>query len=323
MEGRGGAGVDRLDVRIIRELTQGQSNAPARPGLLASYRKVARALGVSPGTVRNRVARMTRSGFLNGTTAYVNPNALGLGAAAWTIEVDPTLAKDEVIRKIARLEGVIFFENFRGSLLGLGFLYEGEAGRRRMRERIRRIARATPVLYSRVRFPPCTGPMTAAEGMTALAVMSVDGWTYAQLARRLNASVRTVKRRISRLARTGAMFTFPRMDYRKISGGVTAEMLVTYRDPSARGDAERRVLARLDEWLTFTGIWEEHSMYRLILPNVALAGDLAREVGRLPGVRSVRGELVDEVIDQFETMRPFVERLASNGRGRGVPRTAS
>ncbi|HEV2166194.1 MAG TPA: AsnC family transcriptional regulator [Thermoplasmata archaeon] len=308
--------MDALDIRIVRELTQGQSVTPARPGILASHRQLARVLGVSGGTVRNRVKEMTGTGFLQGMVSYVNPSALGLEAVAYTIEVGAGVSKPTVIERISRLDGVIFFENFRGSLLGIGVLYEDDAGRKRTLERIDRIARSTPVLYSRVRFPPCSDALTALDWGTVRGLMAGNLRGHAALARELKVSVRTVKRRVARLIEIGAIFTFPRMDYRKVSGGVTAELLVTFRDPSTKSEVVPRILRLLEEHLTFVGSWEEFDMYRVILPNVPVLDLLAKEVGKLSGVRSVRGELVDEVLDRFDSLRPYLERhLATPGTG--------
>jgi DNA-binding Lrp family transcriptional regulator len=269
---------------------------------------MARALGVSAGTIRNRVRGMTDTGFLQGMMSYVNPNALGLSAAAYTIEVAPTLSKETVIRRLSRVEGVIFFENFRGNLLGIGLLGEAQHDLDRSRARIDRIARSTPVLLTRVPFPPCTGRLTSQDWETVRSLMKGDRRGYSELARELKVSIRTVKRRIARLVGIGAMFTFPRMDYRRISGGVTAELLVTYRDPVSKVEAEPRIRHLLEDRLTFVGPWEDFDMYRLILPNVALLDVLTKEIASLPGVRGVRGEFVDQVIDRFETLRPYLER---------------
>jgi DNA-binding Lrp family transcriptional regulator len=300
--------MDALDIRILREITQGQTATPARPGIATSHRQLARVLGVSAGTIRNRVRGMTETGFLQGMASYVNPSALGLTAAAYTIEVAPSLSKERVIERISRIGGVIFFENFRGNLLGIGFMYEGVDGLRKTLARIDRIARSKSVLFTRVPFPPCPDPLTAADWETVQCLMAGDQRGYSALARELKVSVRTVKRRIGRLVRIGAMFTFPRMDYRKISGGVTAELLVTFRDRSAQEEAEPRILRLLQDRLTFVGPWDDYHMYRLILPNLALLDVLVKELGRFSGVRAVRGEFVDEVIDRFGALTPYLER---------------
>ena len=153
--------------------------------------------------------------------------------------------------------------------------------------------------------------------------MAGDQRGYAQLARELKVSVRTVKRRLARLVRIGAIFTFPRMDYRKISGGVTAELLVTFRDPATKGEVEPRNPPALKDHLTFVGNWEACDMFRLILPNVALLDYLVKEVERVPGVRAVRGELVDEVIDRFQALRPYLDRHLDASRARRPPAHAA
>ena len=47
--------MDKIDVAIIRELNQGGLILPGKPGFSPSYRDVSRRLGISLGTVRNRI----------------------------------------------------------------------------------------------------------------------------------------------------------------------------------------------------------------------------------------------------------------------------
>ena len=87
--------LDELDVRILRALT-----ADARK----SYREVARALGVSIGTVSSRVRRMEAAGVITGYAPLIEPKRLGYDIVAVIgikisrgklLEVQKRLAREE------------------------------------------------------------------------------------------------------------------------------------------------------------------------------------------------------------------------------------
>jgi len=306
--------VDHLDIRILRHLLQAQTVWPARPGLIASNRQIAQSLRVSPGTVRNRIKEMIRTGFLNGFQVYANPNILGLLSGSYAIEVSTTIPKREVLRLLAKTDGVVFFENFRGALLGLGLTYSSPVTLRKVLSRINEVARCPPGVFSRVEHPPATGPLTATEWKLVGRLMAGELVTYQHLAQELGCSVRTLKRRIARLVRTGAILTFPRMDYRAMSGGVAAELLVTFSDASLKTHAETEIQHRIEDWMIYAGIWGEFDIYRLILPNVSIVNELAEQLGRIEGVRFVRAELVDGLVPNFDALLPYVTRRAAGSR---------
>lgn len=299
--------MDRLDIRILRELFQARTVWPARPGMVTSYRRVARDLGAPPGTVRNRIREMARSGFLRGITVYPNPFVLGRRSNSYAIEVAPTVDKAGAVTAILRLPSVVFLENFHSRLVGVGIADTGDEDLQRTTAAIDRIAHAPGGLLSRVEHPPAGGPLGPAE-WALLARLARGGFpTYAQLAAELKVSTRTLKRRLARLSATNAIMTFPRLDQRALRGAVAAELLVQFTSRRARDEAEQRVRDHLDPWLTFAGVWEEFVIYRLLVPNIAVANEAATAVGRMDGVRVTRTDYVLEFREHLDPLLREVE----------------
>jgi len=94
-EAEAAVSLDELDVRILRALT-----VDARK----SYREVARALGVSIGTVSSRVKRMETAGVITGYAPLIEPKRLGYDIVAVIgikisrgklLEVQKRLAREE------------------------------------------------------------------------------------------------------------------------------------------------------------------------------------------------------------------------------------
>jgi DNA-binding Lrp family transcriptional regulator len=324
--------VDRLDVRILRELIQAHTVWPARPGFVAPYRAIARRIGAPAGTVRHRLSELTRRGFLRGFSIYPNPYVLGLQSGSYALVCGPTVERETLIERLAKLDGLVFFENFRGPLLGIGIAYADERDLTRKLDRIDRLAGAAGRgLFARVAHPPLRAPLRAAEWALLVRLLAGPFSSFAALASEQRTSVRTLKRRLAVLEESGAVLSFPRIDFRSIPHGVTAELLVTFVPGPERAIAERAILERLDEWLLFAGIWEDFDAYRLILPNVPTLDRLSAEVGKIPGVRSSRAELVDALVENMARFRPRVEAMlrraragspaASGPRPRGASRT--
>jgi DNA-binding Lrp family transcriptional regulator len=67
------ANIDETDIKIIRMLER-----DAR----ISFREIARELGVSEGTIYNRVKRLQKEGIITGYSAKVDPTKLGLDLSA-------------------------------------------------------------------------------------------------------------------------------------------------------------------------------------------------------------------------------------------------
>ncbi|HZW54964.1 MAG TPA: hypothetical protein VFF30_01605 [Nitrososphaerales archaeon] len=303
--------MDALDIRILRELTQAQSVLPARPGLGSPYREIAKRLRISAGTARNRIKNMYHSGVLTGTSAYANPRLLGLEVGAYALDVSNSLPKQDVIEKLKLIEGMLFIQNFHGSMIGLAFAYENQRNLQRKLALFKGIAGTADGVFSQVEYPTCTSAsaLSFLDWMLIARLTRGDGFrSYSQLAREMRISVRTLKRRLARLVTTRALLSVPTMDYRAITGSVPADVLVSFTSREQRVDAEKKILELLGEVMIYAGAWADFGLYSTILAKIVTATELVERIRKIHGVGLARVEFVYEHIDQARTLSEYVER---------------
>ena len=304
--------LDKLDITILRELTQAQTVLPGRPGLSSSYREVARKIGFSAGTVRNRINSMYSSGVLIGSSVYPNPNFLGLKAGAFAIDSSPLVSKSDVVDGIRSIDGVYFIQNFHGAYIGIAFVYQDEESLSNKLASFRKATGAEDGMFTRVVYPPCRDTLTVPEWKLVASLTRGRFQNYDKLARELNISVRTLKRRLSRITAVGAILSVPNMDYTAISGGVPADLIVSFADLNTRSETERRIIEVVKDYTIYAGVWESFGMYSMILPKVVTATQIANKVRRAPGVKMARVEIVDEHFDTSIALADHAEKHAIN-----------
>jgi DNA-binding Lrp family transcriptional regulator len=290
--------VDKLDIVIIREMSQAQLMVPARVGLRSSYRDMAKKLESSPGTIRNRVLKMYSSGILGGSSIYVNPNLIGLKGGTYAVDVSPKLSKPEVLEKLKSLRNTLFIHDFRGGLVGFAFVYEPEKGMDETVAEFNRICGAEKDrgIVSEVDYPPCSIAASDAEWRLISRLSGGSFDSYSQLARELKVSVRTLKRRLTKLNSERAILSVPTLNYRAIRGGLPADVIVVFLSPASRAEAEKKILQLVGDYMVFAGIAREYIVYNLVLPNISTLSDIISSIGKIEGL-TLRAEIVEEHID--------------------------
>lgn len=298
--------MDKLDVSIIRELAQAGMVLPARSGMEPSYREVSRKLGIRPGTVRNRIKSMYDAGVLLGSSVYPNPNLLGLSVYSYATDVSPKLSKEKVVERLESIKGMLFIQNFHGSQLGLVFVSEDERTSLEMVASINELTEVTDGIVTRVFYPPCSANFNKEELRLVKRLTCGRFESYHALAKELQTSLRSVKRRVSKIAATRAILSVPTMDYRQIDGVVPADLIVTYASQKQKIKTEMEILDLVEDYTIFAGLWETFSLYSMMIPKVGAATEIVESVKRMEGVKSARLEFVDEHIDLVKTLAEFL-----------------
>jgi DNA-binding Lrp family transcriptional regulator len=307
--------LDRLEVSILRELTQSQTVQAGRVGVGSSYRKIAKRVGATAGTVRNRISRMYESGVITGTSVFPNPTLLGLKAAACAFDISPSLRKTEVIRKLRLVDGVIAMHDFVGTLAWIVYVYEGEESLARKRALFNEIAAAEGA-FSSLPYPPCHIRLTPSDARLILQLTEKGLASYSEIAEELGFSLRTLNRRLSKLVRNGAILSLPKMNYRAITGCIPADLMVFFSRHEDRKIAEAKILKLVQDSLVFAALFDIVGMCSLMLPRVAATSDLAKKVMQIDGVKLARVEIVAEHIDQSWILGEYLQRwMVSRGMG--------
>jgi DNA-binding Lrp family transcriptional regulator len=278
--------------------------APAKVGLRSSYRGIARRLGVSPNTVRDRMAKMYASGILGGTSVYVNPSLLALSGGAYAVDVSPELSKEKMLDRIKSMDDLLFIHNFRGSLIGIAFAYADEKDlMKKLAAFNKLVSSKNGGILTRTQYPRCTAELTDPEWKLISRLTERPFRTYTELARELRVSVRTLKRMMNKIVEEGAVLSVPKLDYRAITGGVPADLIVVFGELGAREEAEKRIMNLVNDYMIFIGYGDVYVVYNLVVPKMSMATELALAIKRIEGVKDVRAELVDEHIDITNSLR--------------------
>jgi len=313
---RCGGSLDELDVRILRELLQGQATSPLDPDFRKSFGAIGRKLGVDRDTVRNRIRRFHTSGFIRGWRTIVNPNLFHGGECAIWLHVPPTRVED-FLEKARLMPGVLMLVRYHGPLICLIFRYYEEGAARKQMELMRKIAGADRIRAAHIPFPPCNIALSRSDRSILRALYADPRRRLTEIAGELGVSTRTVRRKLERLAGESAFFAFPALDPKALQGTVMAQLHVA-SPVERRRDAAEKIAATLEPYLWhvfFTEPFDRSAVttcvYNLAVPNVAKGREALRRAMEAPGVLEARLELCED----FETLFDIFDEEMENRFG--------
>lgn len=314
--------LDTLDTRILREVVQSTPATFVRRENTLAYRAIARKLSVSEGTVRSRVAKLSSSGVLTSWRFLVNPGVIGVGWAAYGFDVSPSISKSDVIDKLLLVDGLAVVENYHSRYLGLILYYENQVDLDRKLALCRKIAGANDGVFTRIPVPSCSMSLSITDWRILQALAKI-GRSSEQASRELGMSPRTVKRRFTRMEKAGAVFPFYEIEIEALEGAVVADLEVAYTGRAARLSSERTIIRLVDDYVYCTNLWEDFSLFGLILPNVPKLNEILEAVRQTKGVQRCRIEIVDKHINVSDSMKAYVDNVLASTTARKVLREPS
>ncbi len=309
--------MDKLDVRIVRELLQGEPSlslwpgrAGARPGMAALSRK----LGVAESTLRKRCERL--SGFVTGWSLMVNPGLLDAKWGAVWLQVPAEVPKRDAVEKLTFIDDMLVIVNYASRCLAGAFLYpDGTTLDAKVRQ-IQRLLDCEESISTDIPVPPC-GIAFSRTDLRIIASRQGDMTTSnADVAAELGVSSRTVKRRLARLVEERAVWPIASLNVRALEGRVYADLLVVCRDPDSRAKTEAQILTLVDDYLFFHARFVGLSQFSLMLPGVPLARSILDRVTRMGGVRLARFDFVEDWVEtQGVVLGPRLQRIMGKRAG--------
>lgn len=292
--------MDSVDVKIFRALMMGGGSFFGND-VRRSYRSISARLGVTEDTVRNRVEKFRSDGMIRAWRVGVNPGVFGRQASYFFFDVRPPSSKEDVIRKVKLVDGVLFILSYFGDHLGVHITYESEKALRRKRELISRMSNSDEVISVRVSYPNPAVRLTQTDWNLIGSLKKNPRRSFSEIGKALRISSRTAKRRIERLISTGVIYTLPDIDVKAISGVVVASLSVYYSDPALAQKTAGAIVSRFEDYLLlFHAGDSEHSWLGFALPNVAKANEIERWVKDMDGVRGTSLRLVEGFVNLVE-----------------------
>jgi DNA-binding Lrp family transcriptional regulator len=93
--------VDRIDVKIMKELLKDFIMPPRDVHVRRSFRSIAKTIKIDQHAIRNRIRRLQENGVIKRWYIAVNPAVFGLKTASLQLFLPSSSDKDEIMRRIS------------------------------------------------------------------------------------------------------------------------------------------------------------------------------------------------------------------------------
>lgn len=313
--------MDELDVRIFRALTANHAKPSYFLPLKTSLRDVARRLQVDDVTVRNRYKRLQENGILS-WKVLPNPSLFGYRMVNLFVDTPPRSSKEDMIRKLKLVHGVVGIFDSNGDSLGLNLLFDTDESLSMTIELISRITNAENIIQTRVAFPAAQiGRLTETDWAIVRSLEQNPSKSYVQIASELSLSPRTVKNRLLRLELNRALIIGPTLSLASIGGMIGLILLYSYSKRELKVEVDDATLSRFDGnylWANLTDLDRAYLM--IVAPTMASVKSYLKWMKERPGVASARAEFVVEdihfwnkAIEIFQQQQSFLQSALQKG----------
>lgn len=279
--------VDETDFRILREVFQGDAESFRSDRVTID--SIAEKLKLHRNTVSARMKRLTETRVLLPASLEVEPALFGLVGALAFLELPRDRRADALREAAFSVDGV---QTMFAFLDGMEVILYAES-EPALLARIDEVRRAVGSREARIdiltsRDYPAAEPLalTPLDARLLLALLDDARAPFPDVAKSLDVSAMTVKRRFERLARAGALYVYPGSGA-AIEGMVMGYVMVDVPDDARKEDVEKRLDDVLpDYWIRNAAAKSRVSLILFAKSVEALAAqvDSARRVQHVAAV---------------------------------------
>jgi DNA-binding Lrp family transcriptional regulator len=294
--------VDGLDLRILRVMgIRPYDRRPKDPEVLRAPR-IARELGTSVNTVKERIGRMEADGVIAGYQVVPNFRHMGLNAGAHKFITRDERSKDAAVKVACGLDGILEVHDFIGPSLCVDIAYSDAKDQG---EKVRALAEASgdasPVRYYERDMPRVERALTPMDWRILQAMRWKAGRPLSDVADELGVALRTVRRHVDRMADEGSFFAIPLVDPGKAAGLFLFDLICDL-GPLGKREAIRMLLRTFDDRhvYAFEPAPESTAGFDMMLfaSTSAEVEAIRREAAAVPGVVRAEANLFRAFLDE-------------------------
>lgn len=254
--------------------------------------KIAKSLGLSPDTVKERVARLQRDSTIQGYEMYPNFGHLGLVPTTYHFRVEETIKKTRALEEVSRADGVVGIYNFVGPDVCVDLAHRGGHDLTRKLKHVGGLLGVEQASYACFDFhlPKVDRSLTSLDWRIIRGLRGDALKSFGDVGKELGISARTVRRHFDRMVKEGSFDIVPIVDLGAITGFILYELAILF--DSVQTERSKNPLLEMSAG-ALCSAWpmpdkERHGMTLLMLAkNVAEIEAFRRRAEALPGVKQV------------------------------------
>lgn len=282
---------------------------------------VAREVGTSVVTAKERIARMEEIGVIAGYQVYPNFRHLDLGARGYFFRVRSEGRKREAVREMSGLAGLLELHDFLGNGVCADFAFEGA---KELAAKLAFLSRHSgdrnPRRFYDRHMPAVRRRLSVLDWRILQALRGRARRPLAEVSEAVGVSGRTVKRRYEAMAREGSFFVVPMLNPAKAEGLILFELLFYLREP-AKAATINAILGAFDERRVYTyrPVSPEMGNFDMLLFAKSLeeVEALRQQAAAIPGVAKAEAWLFQGFFDHGAWIDQAIAQRARAAPTRG------
>lgn len=285
--------VDKIDVKIMRELITDFIMPPRDAHVRRSFRSIAKTIKTDQHAIRKRIRRLQEQGVIKRWYIAVNPALFGLKTASLQLFLPANSDKDEIMHKISSsFPNVGFICNHLEPRLIVILYYENSKDLDDDIDKLMKITKASGLNKLPKLFRECEAKMRKSDWKIMSSLLQ-DPWKpYSAISKELKISSRTVKRRVEALARDGAVYLMVDLNMRAVEGIIPADLIVFYENSSninssLKEKTRLQIADYLGDQLFFfdPNFAPDADHFALILSSISKSQEIQKWVSEKEGVK--------------------------------------
>jgi Lrp/AsnC family transcriptional regulator for asnA, asnC and gidA len=285
--------VDKIDVKIVKELLTDFIMPPRNAQVRRSFRSLANSIKIDQHAIRKRIRRLQDQGVIRRWYIAVNPAIFGLKTVTLQFFLPANSDKDKIIQKVSSsLPNMGVLCNHLEPQLMVILYYRDAKDLDQDIDRLMKITKATcmnkmPKLITEY------GAKLTESDWKIIGSLQEDPWKpYQAISKELKISSKTVKRRVEALAKGGAIYLLADVNMRAVEGIVPADLFIFYENRSNINSAvKEKTRLQIAEYLADQLIFLDPNFapdmdhFGLILSSISKSQEIQKWVSVRDGVK--------------------------------------